>query len=213
MKTHDRGLRLTSIMLALAVLLSVSLPAAALAADRDTITIRTGADPAALSQSCTLDTWSRGKTVVLAAGMDLGATDFAPIPTFGGTFEGGGHTISGLALESGASYQGLFRCPQEGAEVRELHVTGTITAAGAQAYLGGIAGYACEVYQCVSLVRADASEGYAGSVAGEWDRKNGVIAANRFVEGPLAGVDGISYAGQAEPVVRTRAFIRDVICR
>ena len=80
MKTHDRGLRLTSIMLALAVLLSVSLPAAALAADRDAITIRTGADPAALSQSCTLDTWSRGKTVVLAAGMDLGATDFAPIP-------------------------------------------------------------------------------------------------------------------------------------
>lgn len=80
MKTHDRSLRLTSIMLALAVLLSVSLPAAALAADRDTITIRTGADPAALSQSCTLDTWSRGKTVVLAAGMDLGATDFAPIP-------------------------------------------------------------------------------------------------------------------------------------
>ena len=176
MKTHDRGLRLTSIMLALAVLLSVSLPAAALAADRDTITIRTGADPAALSQSCTLDTWSRGKTVVLAAGMDLGATDFAPIPTFGGTFEGGGHTISGLALESGASYQGLFRCPQDGAEVRDLHVTGTITAVGAQAYLGGIAGYACEVYQCVSLVRADASEGYAGSVASNWDREDGVLA-------------------------------------
>ena len=32
------------------------------------------------------------------------------------------------------------------------------------------------------------------------DRENGAISANRFVEGPLAGADGISYAGQAEPV-------------
>ena len=43
MKTHDRSLRLTSIMLALAALVSVSLPAAARAAERDTITILTGA--------------------------------------------------------------------------------------------------------------------------------------------------------------------------
>ena len=66
--------------------------------------------------------------------------------------------------------------------------------------MGGIVGYGCEVYQCVSLVSVKESEGYTGSVAGEWDREDGVLAGNRFVEGPLAGVDGISYAGQAEPV-------------
>ena len=174
MKRIDHIRRAAAILLSL--LLCTQTAAPALAADNRTIYIDSAGDLLALAAQCSLDTWSQGKTVVLRSDISLASTDYTPIPTFGGTFDGGGHTISGLALESGASYQGLFRCPQEGAEVRDLHVTGTITAAGAQAYLGGIAGYACEVYQCVSLVRADASEGYAGSVASNWDREDGVLA-------------------------------------
>ena len=137
---RNRSIRLAALAMAAVLLLSLALPGAALAAETDTISIRTAGDLAALSQKCSLNTWSRGKTVVLKANIDLSGTDFSPIPTFGGTFEGNGHTISGLALSQGVSYQGLFRYIQEGAVVRDLHVTGIVTAVGEQAYLGGIAG-------------------------------------------------------------------------
>ena len=140
MKTYNRSIRTAAMALAAVLVLSLALPYAALAAEQDTISIRSAADLVKLSQNCTLNTWSRGKTVVLEADIDLSGTDFAPIPTFGGVFEGGGHTISGLSLSQGDSYQGLFRYIQEGAVVRDLHVTGTVAAVGDQAYLGGIAG-------------------------------------------------------------------------
>lgn len=67
-------------------------------------------------------------------------------------------------------------------------------------YVGGIAGYGYEVYQCTSLISVKSSEGRTGSVVGDWDREDGVLKQNRFVEGHLAGADGISYKEQAEPV-------------
>ena len=140
MKMRNSCVRLMVFTLIAALFLSLVLPYAALAAEADTISIRTAEDLAELSQKCSLDTWSRGKTVVLEADIDLRGTGFSPIPTFGGTFVGHGHTISGLSLSEGASYQGLFRYVQEGAVIRELHVSGTVTAVGDQAYLGGIAG-------------------------------------------------------------------------
>ena len=130
MKTHKRSIRLLSAALAFLLILSLVLPYAALAAESPVISIRSAEDLIRLAQNCTLDTWSRGKTVTLEADIDLSGTDLSPIPTFGGTFEGNGHTISGLSLQSGASYQGLFRYIQEGAVVRDLHVAGTVSAVG-----------------------------------------------------------------------------------
>lgn len=140
MRKPDRRFRLAAAALAALLLMTSVLPCAALAAGPDTVTLRTAADLTALARACTLNTWSRDKTVVLAADIDLTGTDFSPIPTFGGTLEGNGHTISGLSLSGGASCQGLFRYVQEGAVVRDLHVTGTVTAVGEESYLGGIAG-------------------------------------------------------------------------
>ncbi|MGN8874568.1 GLUG motif-containing protein [Pseudoflavonifractor sp. HCP28S3_F10] len=140
MKTHKRSIRLLSAALAFLLILSLVLPYAALAAESPVISIRSAEDLIRLAQNCTLDTWSRGKTVTLEADIDLSGTDLSPIPTFGGTFEGNGHTISGLSLQSGASYQGLFRYIQEGAVVRDLHVAGTVSAVGEQTCVGGIAG-------------------------------------------------------------------------
>ena len=67
-------------------------------------------------------------------------------------------------------------------------------------YIGGIAGFAYRLSQCVSLVTVEKSAGYTGSVAGDWDRENGTLSRNRFVGAEPAGVDGVSYAGKAEPV-------------
>lgn len=90
------------------------------------------ADLLELTRNCSLDTWSQGKTVRLAADLDLTGAAFTPIPTFGGTFDGQGHTISGLSLTANGSKQGLFRTIQPGGVVENLNVSGTVAPGGAR---------------------------------------------------------------------------------
>ena len=80
------------------------------------------------------------KTVVLTADIDLGRVNFSPIPIFGGTFEGNGHTISGLNLEQDGSQLGLFRYVAEGGVVKNLKVEGNVTPGGSRSSIGGIVG-------------------------------------------------------------------------
>ncbi|MCI8336996.1 MAG: hypothetical protein HFI72_07580 [Peptococcaceae bacterium] len=104
------------------------------------IYIRNGSDLIDLGKNCTLDTWSQNKIVELTSDIDLSAMDFTPIPSFGGTFRGNGHTISGLHLTDKGSYQGLFRYVQSSGKIENLTVTGLIAPEGNPKYLGGIAG-------------------------------------------------------------------------
>ena len=104
MKRIHRGMALALS----AVLLLLTAAPSAWAAE-NTITIETAQDLAELSKNCSLDSWSQGKTVLLAGDIDLTGTDFRPIPTFGGTFDGQGHTISGLLVTGNGNVQGLFR--------------------------------------------------------------------------------------------------------
>ena len=69
------------------------------------ILIYTVDDIKKLSSDCTLDTWSKGKTVRLMNDIDLSDSGFAPIPTFGGYFDGGGYTIVGLNITNSGSQQ------------------------------------------------------------------------------------------------------------
>ena len=59
--------------------------------------------------SCTLDTWSQNKQVVLTQDLSLEGVAFTPIPTFGGSFDGQGHTISGLSITQSLSPAGPVR--------------------------------------------------------------------------------------------------------
>ena len=61
-----------------------------------------------------------------------------PSIPFSGTFDGRGHTVSGLYIESTATCQGLFGYIGTGATVQNLIVTGTVTVNSNTA--GGIAG-------------------------------------------------------------------------
>lgn len=129
-----------SLLLAAVLLLSLIAPAALAAGTADTIYLRTAEDLAGFSRNCTLDSWSQGKTVYLEADIDLTGVDFAPIPTFGGTFEGQGHTISGLSITGSGNVRGLFRYIQPTGSVRDLHVSGSISPADRKNVLGGLAG-------------------------------------------------------------------------
>lgn len=130
--------KLGALVLCGLVLFSLVLPA--LASSPTSISIRTAEDLEQLAQSCSLDTWSQGKTVVLEEDLDLSGQSFTPIPTFGGTFDGQGHTISGLSVTAGGSVQGLFRYVQQGAVIRNLNVTGSVMPSGTRSTVGGIAG-------------------------------------------------------------------------
>lgn len=132
--------KLLSLLLAAVLLPSLATPAALAAGSADVVYLRTAEDLAELSKNCTLDSWSQGKTVYLEADIDLTGTDFAPIPTFGGTFEGQGHTISGLSLTGSGNVRGLFRYIQPSGVVRDLSVEGWIDPTDRKNTLGGIAG-------------------------------------------------------------------------
>ena len=137
MKGNHKGLRrLTAGLVCLCLLLGCLAPAA-LALDGD-IHISSAADWRRLVQNCRLDTWSQGRTVVLDCDLDLAGEEC--IPTFGGTFGGQGHTIRGWKLEGEGSHRGLFRYIQEGAVVKNLNVSGTVSVSGDWSGFGGIAG-------------------------------------------------------------------------
>ncbi len=174
LKTRSRFPRLLALILAAGLLLPLLGPFTALAANDAVISIRSADDLVQLSQSCTLNTWSQGKTVSLDADVDLAGVVFSPIPTFGGTFEGNGHTISGLSLDSGDSYQGLFRYIQKGAVVRSLCVTGSVTASGAQTCLGGIAGSNAGAILSCTFYGSVRGKSQVGGVAGS-NEGTGVI--------------------------------------
>ena len=76
------------------------------------------------AESCTLDSWSLGAQVQLLTDISLEDADFAPIPTFGGSFDGGGHTVSGLSVTQSMSPAGLFGTLQPTAVVKNLKVSG-----------------------------------------------------------------------------------------
>ena len=95
-------------------------------AEMEIISISTEDDLIALAASCTLDAWSREKHVVLEADLDLTGLTFSPIATFGGTFDGQGHTIRGLAITDALSPAGLICTLQPTGRVEDLHIEGSV---------------------------------------------------------------------------------------
>ena len=132
--------RLRALALCALLLLSLFPVTSALADGDGAIHIRTTEDLQSLARSCTLDSYSRGKKVVLDNDLVLESTDALPIPSFGGTFDGGGHTISGLDMEDSISPAGLFGVVQKDGVVKNLRVEGALTPSGDSQNLGGIAG-------------------------------------------------------------------------
>ncbi len=177
--------KLTALLLAVWLLVGLAQPTAW--ADGDEITISSAKELVTFSRNCSLDTWSQGKTVRLTADIDLTAVDFAPIPTFGGTFLGDGHTISGLRIDASGSRMGLFRCIQKGAVVQDLHVSGTVTPDGSRALVGGIAGINAGAIRSCSfrgIVRGDEA---VGGIVGRNDETGEIAGCT--ASGTVQGLD------------------------
>ncbi|MDQ9822655.1 GLUG motif-containing protein, partial [Acinetobacter sp. 163] len=72
--------------------------------------------------------------------LSLEGVAFTPIPTFGGSFDGQGHTISGLSITESLSPAGLFGILQPSGKVENLTVLGQVCPDGDGLRVGGIVG-------------------------------------------------------------------------
>ncbi|MBR0040008.1 MAG: hypothetical protein IJP64_01360 [Oscillospiraceae bacterium] len=138
--------KLFSLLLAALLLLSLS-PAALAAAQEEAgeprvveRKIETTADFLRFARSCARESFSSGVRFVLETDVDLSGTDFESIPYFAGEFDGGGHTIAGLAVTRAGSRLGLFRTIGAEAAVHDLKVEGRVTPDGTREYIGGLCG-------------------------------------------------------------------------
>ncbi|MDD6763414.1 MAG: hypothetical protein PUD92_07300 [Clostridiales bacterium] len=118
--------RAASMLIAASMLAAIAAPCAM--ADESYIYIDTAADIKDLADSCVIDSYSTGKTVVLGGDIDISGTDFTGIPYFNGTFDGGGHTISGVTIEVSNPERGFIGIIGENGTVSNLTVQGSITA-------------------------------------------------------------------------------------
>lgn len=159
-----------------ALMLLACLPVTQADAAGNTIHISSEAELRDLAASCTLDTWSRDKNVVLDSDLTLADPSFLPIPAFGGSFDGQGHTIHNVSITDSLSPAGLFGVVQAGGSVRSLHVVGSVTPSGDGRSVGGIAGENNGAIEKCSFTGTVSGQVYVGGIAGHTGASGSILA-------------------------------------
>ena len=145
-------------------------------------TIQNGSQLYNLSKLVNAGTDFTGKTVKLGADINLNNTEWTPIGNtssggkyFNGTFNGSGHTITGLKITNATGeYHGLFGYVTSGGTIQNLHVSGMIgfyDTSSSSHYAGVIAGHTSgTIENCSASVSIDAKGSgifiYAGGIVG-----------------------------------------------
>ena len=104
------------------------------------ITIASAEDLVLLADSGKTEKFSTGKTFVMTEDIDLSEYENMFIPIMDGTFDGGGHTITGIRLQEEMSDYGFFRYVGPNGTVANLTVEATVTSGEDQENIGIIAG-------------------------------------------------------------------------
>ena len=119
--------------------------------------------------------WNLGINITLTADIDLKGIDWTPIGIdynhqYTGTFNGGGHTITGLTVTGSNEYTGLFGRIDSGGKVMNVKLEGVqIESDNETSAVGGVAGWSygnienCSVSGSVS---GSGMNGVAGGVVG-----------------------------------------------
>lgn len=178
--------RLTSLLLAAALTAALAIPVFAEGAQSsETIYINSITELLAVAERCSIDSWSKGKTVILQQDLSLDEVEWEPIPSFSGTFQGNGHTIRDLELTGSYSPAGLFAIVEEGALVQDLTVQGYVAPDGSKETLGGLAGINRGTLLNCQFVGAVSGDTEVGGLVGR-NESSGTIArctARSFVNG------------------------------
>ena len=146
--------------------------------------------------------WKSDINITLTADINLSGIDWTPIGIdynhqYTGTFNGGGHTITGLSVTGSDQYAGLFGRIGTGGKVMNVTLENVqITSDNSFGYVGGVAGYSYGTIENCSVsgsVSGSGSDGSTGSIVG------GVVGSQ--LGGSITGcsssatVKGVAYAG------------------
>ncbi len=93
-----------------------------------------------LSEKCYVDSWSEGKYIFLKSNLNLAGVEFKPIPVFSGTFDGGGHIISGFDYKGDSYATGFFRYIGKTGTVRNLKLQGSVDSENERECVGSVCG-------------------------------------------------------------------------
>ena len=155
---------------------------------------------------------SDGKTdAKLTADIELAGFDWTPLKNLYAAFDGQGHVIHNLYINSSSYPLGLFGYVKTGASVTKLGVTGdVICTAKSNAQAGGIAGFLednAPITECFSAVNVTTNK-HGGGIAGYSDSSSVIsdcyatgriatTAANECYLGGICGSYYTQYAGAA----------------
>lgn len=142
--------------------------------------------------------WNLGINITLTADINLSGIDWTPIGIdynhqYTGTFDGGGHTITGLTVTTSDQYAGLFGRIGSGGTVKDLTLEGVqITTTHSVGNAGGVAGWSYGTLENCSVSGSFIGRGKNSIVGGVVGSQNG-----GFLTGcsSSATVKGVTYAG------------------
>ena len=144
-----------------------------------------------------------GKTdinITLDTDIDLTGKDWTPIGTgtrnlYSGTFDGGGHTITGLTVTTNDEYVGLFGCLDRTGTVKNVVMEGVqITNDSESSDVGGVVGFSLGTIENCSVSGSVSGKVIVGGVVGaQWGGSITGCSSSATVKGTL-NVGGV--AGQ-----------------
>ena len=139
--------------------------------------------------------WKLGINITLTADIDLKGIDWTPIgkddnKAYTGTFNGGGHTITGLTVTGSNEYAGLFGRIGSGGKVMNVKLEGVqIESDNEMSAVGGVVGYSYGNIENCSVSGSVSSNSTAGGVVGA-QLSGSITGCNTS-----ATVKGVTYAG------------------
>ena len=148
-----------------------------------------------------------GKTdinITLTADIDLTGKNWTPIGTsfsnkYTGTFDGGGHTIKGLAVTTNDQFVGLFGSIGNAGTVKNVMMEDVqITSNRSSGFAGGVAGYSDGTIENCSVSGSVSGTVYVGGVVGaQWEGSITGCSSSATVKGMVhvGGVVGQTNGG------------------
>ena len=133
--------------------------------------------------------------ITLTADINLKGIDWTPIgkddnKAYTGTFDGGNHTITGLAVTGSDNYAGLFGYIDEGGTVKDVTLKDVkIATTNSDGYVGGVAGDSWGTIENCSVSGSVSGTTFAGGVVGS-QRGGSITGCNSS-----ATVKGVIFAG------------------
>ena len=135
--------------------------------------------------------------ITLDTDIDLTGKDWTPIGTdydnsYKGTFDGGGHTITGLTFTTNDQDAGLFGCLGKAGTVKNVVMDGIqITCNHRLGFAGGVAGFSDGTIENCSVSGSVSGTVYVGGVVGaQWEGSITGCSSSATVKG-MVGVGGV----------------------